>query len=155
MKYKIINLSIFFLASISALPSAQANEIICPSSITIKSAHLDIDNLPDDWMVSEKKDALLLLDGFGVYSDNPAKKIQQKPDAGIIDGKEHQTTWSVNTTYDQGGSWVSCDYNYGEVNLIKKIATTMKSCWEIDSMDQFDRLHITLKCSTSELQEVK
>ncbi|MWN89790.1 hypothetical protein GQ597_03575 [Gilliamella sp. Pra-s65] len=155
MKYKIITLSIAVLAWVSTLSSAQADEITCPSSVTIKSSHLNIDNLPNDWMVSEKKDTLLLLDGAGVYSDNPAKKIQQKPEDGIIDGKQHQATWSVNTIYDEGGSWVSCSYNYEEVELIKKINPIMRSCWEIDSMDQFDRLHITIKCSASELQEVK
>ncbi|SCB85536.1 hypothetical protein GA0061081_10281 [Gilliamella bombicola] len=155
MKYKIISLSIVILAWMSALPTAQADEITCPSSVTIKSAHLDINNLPNDWAVSEKKDALLLLDGVGVYSDNPAKKIQQKPETGIIDGKQHQATWSVNTIYDEGGSWVSCSYNYEEVELVKKINPIMKSCWEIDSKDQFDRLQVTIKCSASELQEIK
>jgi hypothetical protein len=151
---KILKIGVASLVLIGALHTANAYEITCPIAVKVKSAQFDIDSAPDGWEVSEKRNERKVLNAAGIYSDKPVKLIQLKPEVGIIDGKKYESTWSVNTIYDKEGNWISCGYNSDEVQLIKKIDPSMKSCWMTSSKDQFDNPQIVFKCSTSELQEI-
>lgn len=155
MKGKIVSISLIAIAWLGAVNTANAYEIDCPAKINIKFDHPELENIPDGWQVSDKKDRSLALSSLGVYSDEPVKLFQLKPEIGIIDDKKHDITWQVNSVYDEGGSYVSCSYNDNEVQLVKKIDSSMKSCWADYSNDKNQAIKVKLICSTSELQKVK
>ena len=155
MKGKIASISLIAIAWLGAVNTANGYEIDCPAKINIKFDHPELENIPDGWQVSDKKDRSLALSSLGVYSDEPVKLFQLKPEIGIIDDKKHDITWQVNSVYDEGGSYVSCGYNGDEVQLVKKIDSSMKSCWADYSNDKNQAIKVKLICSTSELQKVK
>ena len=155
MKGKIVSISLIVIAWLGAVNTANGYEIDCPAKINIKFDHPELENIPDGWQVSDKKDRSLVLSSLGVYSDEPVKLFQLKPEIGIIDDKKHDITWQVNSVYDEGGSYVSCSYNDNEVQLVKKIDSSMKSCWADYSNDKNQAIKVKLICSTSELQKVK
>lgn len=155
MKGYIVSISLIAIACFATIGIASAYEIDCPTRINIKSDHPELETIPEGWQVSDKQDRSLILSGIGVYSDEPVKLFQLKPEIGIIEGKKHNLTWQVNSVYDEGGNYVSCSYNRDEVQLVKKIDSSMKSCWAINSNDENKGINAKLICSTSELQEVK
>ena len=155
MKGKIASISLIAIAWLGAVNTANGYEIDCPAKINIKFDHPELENIPDGWQVSDKKDRSLALSSLGVYSDEPVKLFQLKPEIGIIDDKKHDITWQVNSVYDEGGSYVSCGYNDNEVQLVKKIDSSMKSCWADYSNDKNQAIKAKLICSTSGLQKVK
>ena len=155
MKGKIVSISLIAIAWLGAVNTANGYEIDCPAKINIKFDHPELENIPQGWQVSDKKDRSLALSSLGVYSDEPVKLFQLKPEIGIIDDKKHDITWQVNSVYDEGGSYVSCSYNGNEVQLVKKIDSSMKSCWADYSNDKNQAINVKLICSTSEWQKVK
>lgn len=155
MKGKIVTISLIAIAWLGAVNTANGYEINCPAKINIKFDHPELENIPEGWQVSDKKDRSLALSSLGVYSDEPVKLFQLKPEIGIIDDKKHDITWQVNSVYDEGGSYVSCSYNDNEVQLVKKIDSSMKSCWADYSNDKNQAIKVKLICSTSEWQKVE
>ena len=155
MRGKIFSISLVAMVWFAAISIANADEIDCPARINIKSDHPELENIPEGWQVSDKKDRHLLLSGIGVYSDEPVKLFQLKPEIGIIDGQKHDLTWQVNSVYDEGGSYVSCSYNHDEVQLVKKIDSSMKSCWALYANDKNQAIKAKLICSANEWQKVE
>lgn len=150
--YRISLIATAWLATIGV---ATAYEIDCPTRINIKSDHPELEATPEGWQVSINKNRSLLLTSLGVYSDEPVKLFELKPEIGIIDGKKHDLTWQINSAYDENGNYVKCSYNGEEVQLAKKIDPSMKSCWAIYANDENQHTTAKLICSTSKLKEVE
>jgi len=155
MKGYIVSISLIAIACFATIGIASAYEIDCPTRINIKSDYPELETIPEGWQVSEKQDRSLILSGIGVYSDEPVKLFQLKPEIGIIEGKKHDLTWQINSAYDENGNYVSCSYNGDEVQLVKKIDPSMKSCWADYSNDKNQAIKAKLICSTSEWQKVE
>lgn len=147
MKGKIFK-SLLFLFWLGIVQSAFAYEIICPESVKVKAARPELEIVPQNWEVSEYKDTLLTLDGAGVYSGKPVDLVQLKPEPTVVKGKKYYPAWEVGSKLDLDGvgSWLSCSYNHNQVQLTRRIDSTMKVCWAVYSKDSHGGLLAKLKC---------
>ncbi|PIT53112.1 hypothetical protein BHC44_06520 [Snodgrassella alvi] len=150
MKFKIRTLSKDLLLSIllGIGQFANAYELVCPESVTVKAARPELKVTPQHWEVSEHKDMLLTLDGVGVYGGNPLDLAQLKPEPTVVKGKKHYPVWEVDSKLDLDGVgfWLSCSYNHNQVQLTRRIDSTMKVCWAVYSKDSQGGLLAKLKC---------
>lgn len=147
MKGKIFK-NMLFLFWLGIGQSAVAYEIICPESVKVKAATPELEIVPQNWEVSEYKDILLRLDGAGVYSGKPVDLAQLKPEPTVVKGKKHYPAWEVDSKLDVDGVgfWLSCSYNHNQVQLTRRIDSTMKVCWTVYSKDSQGGLLAKLKC---------
>ena len=61
MKGKIVSISLIAIAWLGAASTANGYEIDCPAKINIKFDHPELENIPEGWQVSDKKERSLAL----------------------------------------------------------------------------------------------
>ncbi|OCG69004.1 hypothetical protein A9G41_07315 [Gilliamella sp. Nev5-1] len=150
MKGKILSVTAAIMAWFSAVFFVNAYQIDCPQNIKVKE---EVENMPDGWEVSDKDSLSSSFHSMIVYYDNPSRMGVLKPAKGTVAGKKHELIWEVNYHTDVEPYYVSCAYSTSRIELIKKIDSSMKSCWA-DYFEDEQGKRGTLTCSTSEAKDL-
>ncbi len=161
MQGKTLNAIVTIIVGFAMVFTVNAYQIDCPKSIDVKEK---VENMSDGWGAADReefwksgfvKNISHKSTGVGVFLGEPL--VVQKSEDYVLNNKKgfkkYRNEWDVSLRpEDTDRYYASCFYYNSEVVLVKKIDTSMKSCWTDVSLDELGNeinSEHTLYCSTN------